>query len=364
MHISHETRYGTSLTQHAPAKRLPQMRRGRLVPLVGCAALVAGAFVNAALSAPPAAAARTSMEQSATSPAPGSIFVANAAASAGGTGKGSVTAYRPGATGDVRPELIITAGIDNPDSIVFDHYGDLWVANVSGNTVTEYSRADLAKASPVPSVTISVAAPGGDAISPSGDLWVSSGNTVVEFSKAQLAQSGSPKPVVSLGENNCSIALDPSGDLWEGSPDNYAYEWTKAQLTRSGSPAPRVTISSNSLQEPCRPTFDSAGDMWAANFNGDTVVEFTKSQLAKSGSVTPAVTIDPKPSPSDPNGLESPGDVALDPTGDLWVPNSGSNAVVELTKAQLAKSGSPVPARIITGSATGLSFPWSLAVEP
>ena len=321
-------------------------------------------FVNAALSAPPAAAARALVQQSATGAVPGSIFVANGAASNGGTGKGSVTAYRPGATGDVRPELVITAGIDNPDSIVFDREGDLWVANAANNTVTEYSRADLAVASPVPTATISVAAPGGDAISPSGDLWVSSNNTVVEFSKAQLAQSGSPKPIITLGENNCSIGFDPSGDLWEGGPDDFAYEWTKAQLTRSGSPSPRVTISSSSLDEPCRPAFDSAGDMWAANFNGVTVVEFTKAQLAKSGPVTPRVTIDPQPSPSDPNGLESPGDVALDRAGDLWVPSATTNTLVELTKAQLAKSGSPVPARSITGSATELSFPWSVAVEP
>jgi hypothetical protein len=187
---------------------------------------------------------------------------------------------------------------------------------------------------------------------------------VVEFSKAQLAQSGSLKPVVTLGANKCSIAFDPSGDLWEGSPDIFVYEWTKAQLARSGSPAPRVTISSVSLNRPCRPTFDSAGDMWTANYDGFTVVEFAKAQLAEAGFPTPRVTIDPKASRSDPYGLLNPGDVAFDSRGDLWVPNAGADEVVELTKAQLARSGSPVPARTITGPATGLNWPWSLAVEP
>ncbi len=95
----------------------------------------------------------------------------------------------------------------------------------------------------------------------------------------------------------------------------------------------------------------------------DTVGEFTKAQLAKSGSPTARVTITPKPS-SDPDALNDPGDRAFDRTVDLWVPNAGVEAVVELTKAQLARSGSPVPARIITGPATRLNWPWSLAIEP
>jgi hypothetical protein len=345
------------------------VRKSRLV--IVCSFLALGAIslplmASTALSAPPAAAARTSIERKAAGPAPGTIFVANGGSSnaAGGHGKGSVTAYRPGATGDARPELVITAGIDNPGSVAFDRYGDLWVANTSSNTVTEYSQADLAKGSPVPTVTISVVAPDGDAFSPSGDLWVGGNNTVVEFSKAQLAQSGSLKPVVTLGANKCSIAFDPSGNLWDGSPSVFVYEWTKAQLARSGSPAPRVTIASENLYGPCRPTFDSAGNMWTANYGGTTVVEFAKAQLAKSGFPTPRVTIDPRPTRSDPYGLLNPGDIALDSTGDLWVPNAGADEVVELTKAQLTRSGSPVPARTITGPATGLNWPWSLAVEP
>ncbi|MGA3355098.1 MAG: hypothetical protein ABSD85_18250 [Acidimicrobiales bacterium] len=348
------------------------MRRGRLVGLVGCTALAAGALVSSALSAAPAAAARTSVERTAAASAPGTIYVANAGAytgngATGGTGNGSITAYRPGASGNARPVLVITAGVDGPNSIAFDRYGDLWVANNTSNTVTEYSKAELAKASPVPTVTISLAGPDGNAFSPSGELWVGSNNEVVEFTEAQLAKSGSPHPAVTLAANSCSIAFDPSGDLWEGSTGDEVYEWTEAQLTKSGSPAPRVTINSTSLKEPCRPTFDSAGDMWAANYNGnygDTVVEFTKAQLAKSGSPRARVTITPKPSSSEPDGLADPGDVAFDRTGDLWVPNAGAGAVVELTQAQLAKSGSPVPARIITGPATKLNWPWSLAIEP
>jgi hypothetical protein len=78
--------------------------------------------------------------------------------------------------------------------------------------------------------------------------------------------------------------------------------------------------------------------------------------LAKSGSLTPRVTINWPFSGED--------DVAFDALGDLWAPNGATNAVVEFTKSQLAKSGSPAPARTISGAATGLNFPWAVTVEP
>jgi DNA-binding beta-propeller fold protein YncE len=280
----------------------------------------------------------------------------------GGTGKGSVTAYRPGATGDARPELLITAGVDNPGSIAFDPSGDLWVPNSTSNTVVEYSRAELSKASPVPTVTIGDnGQPWADAFDPSGDLWVyNDSGTVVEFTKAQLAKSGSPQPAVTLGNGVSLIAFDSSGDLWEGD-GAHVFEWAKAQLTKSGAPAPRVNIFSSSLQSVFQPTFDSSGDLWVTNYPGRTVVEFTKAQLAKSGSLNAKVTISSEPASE---GLDYPGDVGFDLTGDLWVPNAGHNAVIEFAKSQLAKSGSQRPAKVIAGTATGLNWPWSVAVEP
>ena len=46
-----------------------------------------------------------------------------------------------------------------------------------------------------------------------------------------------------------------------------------------------------SLNGPYLSTFDAAGDLWVANFFGNTVVEFTPAQLAATGSPTPAVVL-------------------------------------------------------------------------
>ena len=117
-----------------------------------------------------------------------------------------------------------------------------------------------------------------------------------------------------------------------------------------------VVITSTDLNGPCRPAFDRSGDLWAGNYNLNTVVEFTKAELARSGSPAPKAVIS-----SSQNG--TPGDVAVDASGDLWVPTM-QNAVVEYTKAQLTKSGSPAPALTIAGPTTKLNWPWAVAVEP
>jgi hypothetical protein len=62
--------------------------------------------------------------------------------------------------------------------------------------------------------------------------------------------------------------------------------------------------------------------------------------------------------------ISTPSDLAFDSSGDLWVLSSGDNALVEYTKAELAKSGSPTPASIIKGAATGLNTPQYFAMEP
>jgi hypothetical protein len=46
------------------------------------------------------------------------------------------------------------------------------------------------------------------------------------------------------------------------------------------------------------------------------------------------------------------------------VPDAVNNAVNVFTKSQLSKSGSQPPAFNIGGSATGLNWPWAVAIEP
>jgi hypothetical protein len=344
-----------------------RLRRRAVVAAAGCcAAVVAVALVVANVAN---AGQRVTIRPAAQSgPAPATIFVANTGpynnTTNQFTGPGSITVYRPGSSGDARPEAVITKGLDGPVDMAVDSSGDLWVANEDGDTVVEYSRAELAKSSPAPTMTISTATVG-LAFDPSGDLWVDTGEAVEEFTKAELTKSAFRGPGFALQEVGCRFGFDSSGDLWEGSDGNTLTEWARPQLVPSYKgptlpsgtvPTPKVIISSHMPTLGCKPIFDRAGDLWMGN---DTnMVEFTKAQLAKSSSTVPTVVI------SSP-GLSDLIDIAFDPSGDLWAPNHVRNsAVVEFTKAQLVKSGAVAPAKIISGPATGLNYSIDVAIEP
>jgi sugar lactone lactonase YvrE len=163
------------------------------------------------------------------------------------------------------PDLVISAkqnSLSGPTGIAFDSQGNLWVANGTGNTLVEYSGAQL--------------------------------NT---------GTGGTLTPAITLTANSNSIrgpmmiAFDASGDLWvaNGGQANYSsvVEFSAAQLAASGSPTPNVTLSPNagSLNQPAGLAFDNSGDLWVSNMGANTVVEFTPSQIASSGSPTPSATV-------------------------------------------------------------------------
>ena len=160
---------------------------------------------------------------------------------------------------------------------------------------------------PVTTISDFPSTPLSDAFDAAGDLWVSTDTSVVEFSKAELA-TASPAPTVTISTSGgAQLVFDPSGDLWivtGGGPDcfgtpcsNEVLEFTKDQLSTSGSPTPTVTINSTktgptgSIYGPYSLAFTSFGNLWVENFDNDTTVEFGKDQLSTSGSPTPLRTI-------------------------------------------------------------------------
>jgi hypothetical protein len=356
----------------------PPVTSRRLQGRLTAAALAGWALASAGLGTSPAAA---SPAHSVAGRAPGTIFVANSTAALPSgqpvgvpVGHGSITVYRPGAKGNARPEAVVTAGVNGPSALTFDAAGNLWVANLTSSTVVEYSTAELANVSPAPTVTISEGAqsnltgPYGVAFDTAGNLWIANGNALVEYARGELAKSGAPKPEVTLtgfggpAGGDCGIAFDPAGDLWQGNSSTSAIvltELSKAQLTKSGFVTPEVDIRSLNGGGACNPAFDRSGDMWVGNFDTNTVVEYTQAQLGEWASSGP-----PGPAPKASAGINSPGDVAFDRSGNLWVPSAGKNAVIELSRSDITNSGSPAPTVTIAGPATRLDSPWAIAIEP
>jgi len=300
----------------------------------------------------------------------------------------SLASFAPGATGNVAPGSTVTGtgpALNNGYSLAMDPAGNVWVANWGSSTVVEYTQAQLAAGgAPNPIVTLTATAgslnqPSTLAFDRSGDLWVANQpsvgtGSVVEFTPSQQAASGAPVPAVTLGSSGTgamnapiSLAFDGSGALWVGSlTNNTLIRLTPGQLAMSGSPTPAVVIGStvNSIDLPYAITFDRNGNLWVAN-NGvggpdvGSLVALSPSQLASSGSPVPHVIL-----ASNGANLNNPDSLTFDPFGNLWVSNSGSNAVVKFAPAQLAVSGTPTPATTLGGSNTGLAAPDGVLFVP
>jgi streptogramin lyase len=256
--------------------------------------------------------------------------------------------------GNGSPKVTLSTDILQPQGLVFDSAGNLWVANAV--SVVEFSRGELAKpsATPVKVIQSQGFKYAGIAFDSSGDLWADDygGISVVEYTKSQLSASGSPTPTVVLTSDNLSepfgLAFDRSGDLWVGNEGNgQVLEYAKSELNRSGSPVPKLDLSVGSNAEEV--AFDSQGNLWTTD--AGNVLGFTKAELTKP-SAQPAISITP--------GLSSPGGLAFTASGNLWVTDYSGEAVAELTKAQLQAGGTVTAARTISDS----GGPVAVAIGP
>src|SRR5262249_27834975 len=124
-------------------------------------------------------------------------------------------------------------------------------------------------------------------------------------------------------------------------------------------PTPAVTLYGTTSWYPVTLAFDRAGNLWLADFTNDRLVKFTPAQLASSGAPTPATVIS-NVSPGYP--LSSPIDLAMDADGNLWVSNlaAGPTDLVMYTASQAQAGGSPNPAirlaRPTLRSVRGIAF--------
>lgn len=177
----------------------------------------------------------------------GNLWVAN------GTGNTLVaySAAQQSIGGALTPAITLTANGNSrhgPLMIAFDASGNLWVANgnqVNYSSVVEFSAAQLAASgSPAPKVTLtpnagSLNQPAGLAFDNSGDLWVSNmgGNTVVEFTTSQIASSGSPTPSVTLS----GASLDgPAGLAFDPPPSNLPVQEERVRAAGVSRLSPRT----------------------------------------------------------------------------------------------------------------------------
>ena len=260
-----------------------------------------------------------------------------------------------------------------PEKIAFDAYGELFVVDGQNDRVLEYTlplKAGMNATAALGQVSLSahVAAtnqsslwePDGIALDSRGDLWVAdtTNNRVLEFErpfktgmKAYLElgqptfQDRTPATTDVGMHDPAGLAFDAAGDLFvadqandrvlEFHPPFVSGQAASVILGQSSSTASGAGTSATNLSLPGGVAVSPTGDLWVADTGNGRVLEFEPS--GTSGFVTgsaAALVLGQRnfatTTEGPPYGMSAPWDVAFDAVGDLWVADAGTpNRIVE-----------------------------------
>ncbi len=225
-------------------------------------------------------------------------------------------------------------GLCDPSNVTFDSSGNLWISDSQNNRVLEYLSSNLitgdgaANVLGQPDFTSSSSNQGGApspttlyypvglAFDSSGNLWVVDGNNqrVLEYLSSNLI----------TGDGAANVL---------GQPD-----FTSSSQNQGGAPSPTT------LFYPAGLAFDSSGNLWISDSANSRILEYLSSNLITDGAASVVLgqpNFISRTCTTTPTGLCYPSGITFDPTGNLWISDTGNNRVLEYLNPPLSVSCSP-----------------------
>lgn len=224
-----------------------------------------------------------------------------------------------------------------PQFAAFDTIGDLYLGSFGNGVVPIWGPSG---GSSIGFISSSLSGPSGVAFGAGGLLYVSnSNNDTISVFTPQAPSAGTPNPAFIISgdmANPGGIAIDSEGNLNVANIINPAsgnpLANTVSRFDSTGTFLGSLTHAS--LNRPADTAFDSAGNLYVANLNGNNVSVFDSSlnYLASIGSSS---------------NLNAPHGLAIDSLGNLFVSNAGANSIAVFDLAGIyqttfAVSGTPI----------------------
>jgi len=240
--------------------------------------------------------------------------------------------------------------------------GGMFITDFTNNSISGYGQGANCNCAPsllIQGASTGLSGPQGIAIDASGNLYVAN-QTVGTLTKYPGGRSGNIKPTFAIGglASPVGVALDSSRNLYVTNSASTGLGTMSVQVYPAGAAVASQTIAGpvTQLSTPGYLTRDKSGDIWVANQTSNAIVEFAGTA---NGNVPPiAVIAGSNTLLSDPQGI------AFDPVGRLYVainnPLGASDAVLVFSPPL---SGNIAPTNILCGPNTRVNNPTGIAVN-
>lgn len=249
-------------------------------------------------------------------------------------------------------------GILGPDAVAVDASGNVWVANLSSSTNNgQGSISGLTSAgAPIAGSPFGgVLAPRGLSVDPAGNVWALNPNSSF-LTELPVTSSYAPTqiPVTETANGVTAdlgtLGIDGSGNVFSTDGNNdVLVGLSAADPTQE---LPGGPFSGGGLDIPTGLAVDISGNVWAVNSGGQGVTKF----VAAGGTYSPVQFLV--------SSIGRPGTAASDGAGNLWVANqdaSGNRGVVPVSNSGTQLGGT---AGFYTGGGALQTEPANVAIDP
>ena len=275
----------------------------------------------------------------------------------------SVTEYAQGDNGDATPLATIAGpatGLSQPDGVVVSRSGALFVTNSANNSVTEYAPGATGNATPIATIAgagTGLSVPSGIAVDPFGDVYVANHQlwTVTEYAPGA---TGNATPIATIAGPATGLlspeglALNTAGDLLVANYGANSVTEYAPGTTGNTAPIARISGAATGLSSPFGVAVNAAGQVLVSNAATNTVTEYA---AGATGNTAPVRTIT---GPG--TQLNDPASVAVDTSGNTYVSNLNGS----VTQYTPGAEGNAQPATALGGPDTGINDPVAVAVYP
>jgi hypothetical protein len=306
------------------------------------------------------------------SPRRGNNTVSNGGGGTGGqlyvTTPNSILRYSnaEGSIGNVAPTATITGastGLSAPRHLLVDTSADrLYVANQGGSSVLVFDNASTLTGNISPTRIISgnatkLVAPIDVALDTTNNLlYVADGTSILVFSSASTVNGNAP-PVrnINMGVSIGGLLLDATNNqLYVSDPGDNAIDRLDGASTQDvvGIVGGAIAGVDTKLEQPRGMALDASGRLIVGNAATPTSITVYPNATSATGDVIPVANIT-----GTNTRLQSPQQLALNRNafnGELYVADTLAAAILVFTNMSTA-TGNIAPARVISGSNTGLT---------